>query len=84
MESISTFLERFKKIKSPLEKKVAIARIISEVTAFEVTPDDLTIKGSIVFLKANPYLRNEVYQKKSLILEQLKENLKGLVIKDIK
>ena len=84
MESISGFLERFKKIKSPLEKKEVIARIVSETIAFEVLPDDLTIKGSVVFLKANPYLRNEVYQKKMLILEQLKENLKGLVIKDIK
>ena len=84
MESISSFLERFKKIKSPLEKKEAIARIMSESIAFEVLPDDLTIKGSVVFLKANPYLRNEVYQKKNLILENLKENLKGLVIKDIK
>ena len=84
MESISAFLERFKKIKSPLEKKEAIARIITTVIVFEVLPEDLTIKGSTVFLKANPYLRQEVYQKKDLILEQLKVELKGLVIKDIK
>lgn len=84
MESISSFLDRFKKIKSPLEKKEAIARIMSETISFEVLPDDLTIQGQTVFLKANPYLRNEVYQRKTLIITELNEKLKGLIIKDIK
>jgi hypothetical protein len=84
MENISAFLEKFKKLRNPLEKKEAIAGVITKTISFEVTPQDILIKGSIVFVKGNPYLRNEIYQKKALILAGLKENLKGLIIKDIK
>jgi len=84
MESISQFLEKFKKIKNPLEQKQAVARIMTEITTFEVSVEDFVIKSGTIFLQTNAYLRNEVYQKKHLILAKLKEDLKGLVIKDIK
>jgi len=73
MENIGSYLDRFKKFKNPREDKLTIARIVKELTTFDVMPEEINIRKGTVMFRTNPYLRTAIYSKKDALLDELKK-----------
>jgi exoribonuclease II len=83
MDNISAYLEKFKKLKNPRDAKENIARVIKEVTGFDIAISEFRLQKAVLFLNTNPYLRTEIYSKKAFILDEIKKQKIETVI-DIK
>jgi len=83
MDNISSYLEKFRKFKNPRDEKENIAHTIKTITGFAISIDEFKVQKGILFLKTNPYLRNEIYSKKNFILDEIKKQ-KIASITDIK
>ena len=85
MKGIESFLEKFKKLlKYDREIKKIIIEVVKNIIGVEVKEEDIKIQNKILYIKANPYIKNEIFIKKDLILERLKKSLKNKIIKDIR
>ena len=76
-KNIGNFLERFANLK-PSKKLIQeeSAKIISALLNVEIEPESFEERDGVLFLKIqNPALKNEIFFKKDLILEKLKEKL---------
>jgi len=83
--SISGFLDKFKKL---LGQSEAVYRVISEIVSkhikFPIEEKIIKIKGSIIFIKGSPALKNEILIHKQKILADLKELISGRNFTDIR
>jgi hypothetical protein len=72
MNGLDGFLQRFKKLldSSAGQKKVILDALL-KYTNHTFSSPDITIKEGILYVKATPLLRNEMYMKKALILKEL-------------
>ena len=85
MRSIDSFLNRLKRLlKYDQEIKQVIIRIIKNVVRVEIDESDIKIQNKILYIKTTPYIKNEIFIKKDLILEELNKLLKNKIIKDIR
>ena len=85
-KNIGDFLERFANLK-PSKKLIQeeSAKIISALLKIEIKPDNFEERDGTLFLKIqNPALKNEIFLKKNLILDTLKEKLGEKAPRDIR
>ena len=57
METISSFLEKFRKIQSPLKKKEMIAEAIKKISSIEIKPEEIFFQQKTIVIKTNPYYK---------------------------
>ena len=85
MKEIESFLEKFKKLlRYDREIKKTITEIIKNSVNIYIKESEIKIQNKVLYIKANPYIKNEIFIKKDLILERLKKSLKNKIIKDIR
>lgn len=73
MFNISQFFEKFKNIeKSSSEKTSAVINTIKKFTKIELQKESLEIREETIRLKCSPVFKNEIFMKKELIEEDLK------------
>ncbi|MCX6731602.1 MAG: DciA family protein [Candidatus Parcubacteria bacterium] len=84
--NIGRFLEKFANFRpSKTLIKEESAQIIGGILGVEIKSENLEERDGILFLKtANPALKNEIFLKKSQILEALKEKLGPNAPRDIR
>ncbi len=85
-KNIGNFLERFANFRPSknLIKKES-AQIISAFLGVEIKPDNFEERDGTLFLKIqNPALKNEIFLKKNLILDTLKERLGEKAPRDLR
>ncbi|MFA6274197.1 MAG: hypothetical protein WC662_03475 [Candidatus Paceibacterota bacterium] len=56
-------------------KKESIKNIISNIIGFDIKKEKIKIKNETVYLDIKPIYKNEIFLKKELILNKLKETL---------
>jgi len=85
-KNIGNFLERFANLKPSQNLiKGEAAKIIGGVLDVEINQDDIEERNGILFFKsANPVLKNEIFLKKEVILEVLKDRLGPKAPNDIR
>ena len=82
---INLFLDKFKKILSQGENsKALIVEIISKKISFQIEPQQIKIKGSVIHINGSPMLRNEILMKKEGILSELQLQLTDRRFTDIR
>lgn len=73
MKTLASFFEKFKHLKNPKEEKEKIASIVSRALGIEISSDKISItKGTLMF-NTDTYIKTEIFMKKDLILNTLKE-----------
>lgn len=85
-KNIGNFLEKFANLKPSQNLiKDESAKIITGVLSIEVKPEDIEERNGILFFKsANPALKNEIFLKKEVILEVLKDRLGPKTPRDLR
>ena len=83
-DSITSFLDRFKKITPPDEfvRKTAV-EILREVIGVKLSISHISIEGGILHIRNNSFIKSEVFLHKEQILQLLKDRLKEQAPKDI-
>ncbi len=84
MRNIAEFLERFKKLKRPGADKEEIAGIINKTTNLKLTSEEIVLQGRGVFVKVGGMEKTEILLKREQILKNLKEEITGLKIEDLR
>ncbi len=84
MKDINSYLEKFRKIKSPRTDKETISRIIKTITTFDLDPKEISFQKNTLFIKTNPYLRTAILAQKEVILEHIKREQISVMVYDIK
>lgn len=85
MEGLGSLLEKFKKLLSSTEAyKKDVLNCINSVSRANLTPKDLIIKEQVIYIKANPTTRTEIYMKKGLILKELQALIRSKPPTDIR
>ncbi|MDO8590633.1 MAG: hypothetical protein Q7R65_01500 [bacterium] len=76
MEQISFFLEKFKTLglDSALIKKVFIEEV-EKILNTKISSDDIKIKEGILYVKAHPALKSELFIKRQLFIDELSKVL---------
>jgi len=83
--SISSFLEKFKKIIFQKEEiKETVVKIISETILHQIKKESVKIKGTSIYVEGSPILRSEIMIHKKQILVKIKNLLPYNNFLDIK
>jgi hypothetical protein len=69
MLNIARFLEKFKKISLDKESQKQI--VIDVLKTFNIPVVDVTIKNKVAKVNASSLVKNQIYMKKSAILQKL-------------
>lgn len=87
MFNIGNFLEKFKNITPPDKyvKEVFIT-VVKSVVGIEIEKEDLDVRNGVIFISADPIVKNEIFLKKSEIMKNLIKELKQYkkTIRDIR
>ncbi len=83
MKKISELLLKFKNLEHPDAKKEILLKQIVESTGLLLNKKQLELHGGILFIKADSYVKNEIFLQQEKILQELKEKLPNFKIKKI-
>lgn len=87
MFNISNFLEKFKNITPPdkFVKDVLIS-VVKEVANIDIEKDNIDVRNGTIFISVDPIIKNEIFLRKSEIMQNLTEKLKEYkkVIREIR
>ena len=84
MFQISEFLARFKNLTNTEKQRKEIIIGVFEKNKITVTLEQVSILKNTVFVKVHPIIKTEIFLKKEIILDQLKEIPNVRNISDIK
>ena len=80
MKKIINFFDKFKKILPPhYILKNNIIKTIEDITNITIEKKDISIINNIAYFKNTPAIKNEIFIKKTIILNKIKENHKSLL-----
>jgi len=65
-------------------RKDIISNILFETVGLKIKTEDIEIKNGTLFLNAKPIYKNEIFIKRDLILEKIKQSLNGGHPKDVR
>jgi hypothetical protein len=71
--NIKSFLDKYKNLKDPREEKEKIAKILAGILKIEIPAENISIKKGILSIKADNYLKTEIFLKKEKLLEEFKK-----------
>ncbi len=76
MEQISFFLEKFKTLglESTLVKEVFIGEV-EKILHAKLNAEDVKIRDGVLYVKAHPALKSELYMKRELFISELSKIL---------
>lgn len=77
MFNIGNFLEKFKNI-TPPDKfvKEVLIDVVKDIVDIEIEKDNIDVRNGTIFISVDPIIKNEIFLKKSEVMENLKEKLK--------
>ena len=77
MFNISDYLSKFKNI-TPPDKfvKDELVVVVKDVVGVDIEKEDIDVRNGTVFISTDPLIKNEIFLKKSEVLESLREKLK--------
>jgi hypothetical protein len=83
MNPLESFLQKFKNILSlqPQKKPVIVCL---QTFGINLEENELELRNGIVFIKAHPLVRNEIFMRKSLILKTFQDSIALKALRDIK
>lgn len=85
MQGIGSFFDKFKnKAVEEIQKRIIISDILSSVLKTRIEPESLDIKNGVITLKGSHLFKNEIFIKKTMLLESLKKQLPNVRIVDIR
>ena len=72
MEKISFFLEKFKSVGlETVALKQTFIEQVEKVLHTKLPPENVTIKDGVLFVRAEPALKSELYLKRELLVSEL-------------
>ncbi len=84
-KTLSPFLEKFKNLKVPKDALLDdIIIIISDKTGIKLEKENISLNKPIVFIKADPTIKSEIFFKKQEILQELERRFYSKSVIDIR
>ncbi len=84
-KTLSPFLEKFKNLKVPKEALLDdLIEIIFRTTDIRLEKENISVNKPIVFIKADPAVKGEIFFKKDQILREIEKQFYSKSIKDIR
>ncbi|MES2087941.1 MAG: hypothetical protein V4467_03020 [Patescibacteria group bacterium] len=81
MEKISFFLEKFKTLGlGDILTKRLFAEQVEKVLNIKLNKDDVSLRDGVIYVKAHPVLKSELYMKKQLVIDELSKVLGSVKI----
>lgn len=81
MEQISFFLEKFKTLGlGDIATKRVFAEQVEKVLHIKLNSTDITLRDGVLYVKAHPVLKSELYMKKKLVIDELSKVLGSVKI----
>lgn len=75
MFNISIYLDKFKKVDSKNSSfRDCITSSINKVLGVKINKENITVRNGVVYLKTNSVIRNEIFIKKKIIMDELIAN----------
>lgn len=75
MFNISIYLDKFKKVDSKNSSfRDCITSSINKVLGVNINKENITVRNGVVYLKTNSVIRNEIFIKKKIIMDELVAN----------
>ena len=85
MKNIGGFFEKFNsKITKEIQNLDFILKTIQKHTGISIPIENIKISNGVIQVKGSGVEKNEIFIKKTRILKDLKEGLRGLTISDIR
>ncbi len=84
MKNIGDFLSKFKIIRSPRQNREEVVKLIKDVTGIEIGEEEIKITNRAVFIQSHPALKNAIFLKKEILINQIKEKLPDIQVVDLK
>ncbi len=74
MNPLQNFLERFQKLLTyPGQVKKPVLECLEKISKIKLTEKDIDVKEGIIYLRLqHPAIKNEIFMRKNLILQELK------------
>ncbi len=83
MNPLSSYLERLRSIlKDKTFEKKQIQEVIERFSGIVVDINNISIQNKTLYIKENNYIKNDLFLKKKILIENLKE--KGFFIEDLR
>jgi hypothetical protein len=83
MFNISTYLDKFKTIGlGDIQAKEAVLLVLKDQLKVTLTRKDLKIRDGVVYIQANPIIKNQIYIKKTAFLAAVSQ--KTDKVKDVR
>jgi len=85
MDRLSNYLSKFTRVlSSRAGVKKSVQKIIFEVLGIELEGNTILIKETVIYIKATPPIKAELFLRKKKIIERLNTTLGKKVITDIR
>lgn len=85
MKHLSSYLDKFRSITPPDDfLKSHILQLIKNKLGVDIDKKNIEISKGVVYIKTGPSIKNEIFIKKSLLLDEIKEISQKKIIKDIR
>ena len=85
MKHLSSYLDKFRNIVPPDDfLKSYILQLIKNKLGVDIGKKNIEISKGVVYIKTGPSIKNEIFIKKSFLLDEIKEISQKKIIKDIR
>ena len=85
MNNLGGFLEKFKNLLGTSKfQKDAVISMIESVVKIKLQDKEIDIKDFVVYIKASPAVRGEIFMRKQKILDELKKVLANKAPREIR
>jgi hypothetical protein len=84
MNPLENLLEKFKSLLALQPQKKPILTCLAVVAGVTLTESDIDVKENIVYVRASPLVRNEIFMRRLAILNAFKESIGTQSLRDIR
>ena len=81
--NVNSFLERFKQLRNPLDDKNKVLGVINRELNTSITEKEILISKGVIRFNTSSLIKNVIFFKKNLLLEEVQKQFPELEIKDI-
>jgi hypothetical protein len=81
--NVNSFLEKFKHLRNPLEDKVKILSIVNKELNSFLTEKEIIFSKGIIRFNTSSLIKNVIFFKKNLLIEEIQNQFPELGVKEI-
>lgn len=81
--NVKSLLERFKQLRNPSEDKIKVLGVVNRELGSSITEKEILISKGVIRFNTSSLVKNVIFFKKNLLLEEVQKEFPELDVKDI-